>query len=160
MWAIYLGVIYGVIESSYGKGITLAVGSIFGVAFGWGKYTQMWGKTTFGVGYNSTAVWSVGEKEFWPADRIGDQVYWSTDNAVAANVVAMGIRYGVMFIPMFFALGYFTESYGRAAFAVLAMFGTGLVYYWAGKLSPKEPNELAEYMVGAMIAFLITLMEV
>jgi len=89
------------------------------------------------------------ERNFWPADMVGNWVFKKTSNGFSAGVAFFTVR-AVMFYPVFAALAFFLAKPWLYA-SGLAVFTMGGVYWLAGRaIGEKHATRLAEYAMGAI----------
>ena len=134
---------WGLIDAAlYGVGVWALL--VFGLVFGWGK------------GFAAiTGRYFIDEKDFLPADLMGDLVFVKSGNAKLAGVVFFTVR-SIAFLPLFIILAKATGDYGYllSGLSVLSM---GAVYYLAGRVIEESKSvRLAEvlyfFIIGAALA--------
>lgn len=142
-----MGAAYGALLLAAGNGLLdsgvsglVAVGGLWlGLSFGWGKgFAAITGR------YNPE------EKDFWPADKVGDLVYAKTNNAYKAGVAFLTVR-AVLFYPLFIALAIWQQN-TLLYFSGILVFLMGAVYYVSGRIiEESKAVRLAEFIYLAII---------
>ena len=135
---------YGLIDSVL-YGLAAFVGLYLGLVVGWGK-----GFATI------TGRYFIDERDFLPADLIGDYVFKKYGNTKLAGVAFMTVR-SILFLPLFIVLAALTGDYYGYLFSSLFALSMGVVYYGAGRvIEEKYAVRLAEvvyfFIVGAALA--------
>jgi hypothetical protein len=129
---------YGLIDAVI-AGLIAFSGLYLGLVFGWGK------------GFAAiTGRYFVDEKDFLPADLVGDWIYKKYGNAKLAGAAFFTAR-SIAFFPLFIVLAMATEEYGYllSSLSVLSM---GVVYYGAGRvIEESKAVRLAEVVYFAII---------
>jgi len=110
------------------------VGLYLGLLLGWGK------------GFAAiTGRYNPAEREFWPADYIGDKVYAKTGDAYKAGAAFFTVR-AVLFYPLFIGLGLYREDLSGFLLSGTLVFTMGVVYWLAGRLiGESRAVRLAEF---------------
>lgn len=173
--SILLGLIFGLARAAHGGGYVGRIVSVLIMAIGYGAYLLLagfdwqdsglgaliagiglylglllgWGKGFAAI----TGRYNPAEKEFWPADYVGDKVYAKTGDGYKAGVAFMTVR-GALFIPVFIALGGYFGNVLPYALSSLAALTMGLVYYGAGKaVTESKAVRLAEFAYFAILGW-------
>jgi len=129
-WGLYDAAIAGLIAF---------VGLYIGLVVGWGK------------GFAAiTGRYSTTEKEFLPADYVGDFTHLMYGDAKLSGAAFLTIR-SMLFLPLFIALAFYTGEYGFL-FTGLSVLSMGVVYYLAGVvIEETKAVRLAEVVYFAII---------
>lgn len=134
MAAILMGTAYFVINFDLLSSAIVAIGLYLALLPGWGKGLA-----------SITGRYPYYEKDFWPADKVGDWLHDKTNNGFAAGTAFMTVR-GLLFYLPFAGLQLWMEG--------LCVILFGLIYYISGKvIGEKNGTRLAEFASLAWIGF-------
>ena len=150
---LIMGVAFFGLQLFYGQalidaarmGLIAFVGLYVGLVVGWGK------------GFAAiTGRYNPAEKEFWPADKVGDYVFTKYGNAKMAGVAFLTVR-SILFLPLFITLARYTGDYYGYLLSSLFALSMGVVYYLAGRsVEESKAVRLAEvvyfFIIGASLA--------
>lgn len=123
-------------------GVITALGIYLGVVVGWGKYFAAF-----------TGKYKPKEKDFFPADILGDVVFARIKNGHLAGFVGMSVRH-ILYYPLFVVLAAAFSTIVPMLVGLLCVFGA-VPYALVRFIPEKYALMTAEFLRGCFIAALI-----